>query len=224
MTSKLYPTNLLLRDKRVLLVGAGVVAERKLKELLASGAKVFVVSKEVSPGFLKLAEKHRLEINQRQYQREDMQGVWLVIAATNDQTLQRQLASQAEKLKIFINVVDQPELCSFQLPARAERGKILLTASTSGQAPAASRLIRTIWQKEFLPEIVPFVKFIASIRKQLKKNLKKDALKRQMILRKLNTIEIYRAFLATDKKKFTNLVAKILPQSLAKEYLAKWKK
>jgi precorrin-2 dehydrogenase/sirohydrochlorin ferrochelatase len=140
-----YPAFLDLRDRLVLVVGGGLVAERKVALLLASGVRARVVSPSVTPALDRLAQTKEIAYRQGEFDESDLDDVWLVIGATDDRHVNQRVAQAAERRRLFCNIVDVPPLCSFIAPAVVERGDVLIAISTSGCSPAlAQRLKREI--------------------------------------------------------------------------------
>jgi precorrin-2 dehydrogenase/sirohydrochlorin ferrochelatase len=139
---KYYPVYLQLKDRRVLLVGAGDVSWQKVPALLDSGARVQVVAPDARPEIRELAAKKRLSWARRTYRTSDLKGVSLVIAATDDPALQKKVAAEARKRAIWVNVVDVTPLCDFIAPAIVSRGDVQIAISTGGTSPALARHLR----------------------------------------------------------------------------------
>jgi precorrin-2 dehydrogenase/sirohydrochlorin ferrochelatase len=137
-----YPLFLELQGRRVLVVGGGAVAERKVESLLAAGASVTVVAPDVTEVLKKLAAAAAIQLQQRKFTAGDLEGMALVISATNDPTAQDAIASAARARGILINTVDQPELCDFIVPAIVRKGDVVLALSTSGRSPALAAALR----------------------------------------------------------------------------------
>jgi siroheme synthase-like protein len=128
-----------LQGRRVLVVGGGHVALRKAVGLLAAGASVTVVS----PNFV--AEFDALdgvELVHRRYASTDLAGAWLVVAATDDPLVQQQVFDEGERARVFVNSADDPDRCSFILPAVARRGPVIVSVSTQGRSPALAGQLR----------------------------------------------------------------------------------
>src|SRR6266850_3472052 len=140
-----YPVYLNLKSKRVVIIGGGDVAERKIESLLDTGASIFVLSPQVTRRIASLADQKRIELRKRVYAHGDCAGAALVFSATDDPEISRAVNQEATALGIFINAADQPALCSFIMPAVVRRGDIGIAISTSGTSPAlAARLRRKI--------------------------------------------------------------------------------
>ena len=124
-----------LTGRSVLVVGGGPVALEKIEGLLAAGADVTVVAPEIVPELAAL----ELTFARRTYCAEDLDGRFLVIAATSTTAVNRQVFRDAEARSLLCNVVDVPELCSFILPAIHRHEPVAVAVSTGGASPARSR-------------------------------------------------------------------------------------
>ena len=152
-----YPVNLNLSGRRCLVVGAGPVALRKTEQLLACGATVTVVAPEVDPAFDRLP----VTVRRREYSRDDLTGQQLVITATNVRAVNQQVFDDSNALGLWVNSADDPERCTFTLPATVRRGTLLLTASTGGASPALSSWLRGLLENSFGDEWADVVSDLA---------------------------------------------------------------
>jgi precorrin-2 dehydrogenase / sirohydrochlorin ferrochelatase len=134
-----YPVVLDLHGAPVLVVGAGAVAARKVAGLAAAGAVVRVVAPEVAP---QLDRDHVAELHVRPYEPGDLDGVRLVITATGHVDIDAAVAADATAAGIWVNAADQPDDCTFILPAVARRGPLSVAVSTDGASPALARRLR----------------------------------------------------------------------------------
>jgi len=137
-----YPIFIELENRRVLVVGGGPVAERKVEALLDAGARITVVSPDVTDRLMELANSSRLIWHQRKFHSSDLDGASLVISATDDAATQAEVASDAAAKNILVNTVDKPELCDFIVPSMLRRGEITVAISTSGKSPALAAELR----------------------------------------------------------------------------------
>ncbi|MBF7731475.1 siroheme synthase CysG [Pseudomonas sp. N040] len=128
-----------LKNRPVLVVGGGEVALRKSRLLAEAGAQLRVVAPEVDEELLVLAGTG---VQLRGYQTSDLQGVVLVIAATDDEALNARISEEAQALCIPVNVVDAPKLCSVIFPAIVDRSPLIVAITSGGDAPVLARLIR----------------------------------------------------------------------------------
>lgn len=131
-----------LKGRNVLLVGGGEVALRKGRLLADAGAALQVVAPEVDPQLSELAQRSQGSVQVRGYQAADLQGICLVIAATDDEPLNAQISRQAQALGVPVNVVDAPKLCSVIFPAIVDRSPLIVAITSGGDAPVLARLIR----------------------------------------------------------------------------------
>jgi siroheme synthase-like protein len=125
-------------------VGGGTIALRKAQGLVASGAVVTVVSPEFASGFAAGFGDGAGDVDlvRRVYRPADLEGAWLVVAATNDPVVQQQIYDEAERAGIWVNSVDDPDRCSFILPAVERRGPVIIAVSTQGRSPSLAGQLR----------------------------------------------------------------------------------
>jgi siroheme synthase-like protein len=135
-----YPVVLRLAGRRVLVVGGGPVAARKVQGLLAAGARVTVVAAEVSPEMAALAPD--LTLDRRAYRAGEAGEYRLVVTATDDATVQQQVYDDAEAAGVWVNAADDPARCSFTLPAIVRDGPVAVAVSTQGASPALASGLR----------------------------------------------------------------------------------
>jgi uroporphyrin-III C-methyltransferase/precorrin-2 dehydrogenase/sirohydrochlorin ferrochelatase len=139
---KLFPLFTDVAGKSVLLVGGGGVAERKAALLLEAGAQVELVARELTDALRAQVAAGRLRHGAREFAETQLDRCWLVIAATDDAALNAQVAAAAAARRIFVNVVDDAALSSFQVPAIVDRAPLTIAISSGGSAPMLSRLAR----------------------------------------------------------------------------------
>lgn len=137
-----------LNGRRCVMVGGGSVALRKIRPLMEVGAKVEIIAPEINTAITELSEKHSLNLHpltlhKRKFNNDDLEGAALVIAATDDKQINKQVSEQAQKLNIPVNVVDQPELCSVVFPSIVDRSPVQIAISSGGTAPVLARMLRT---------------------------------------------------------------------------------
>jgi precorrin-2 dehydrogenase/sirohydrochlorin ferrochelatase len=134
-----YPVVLDLTDVPVLVVGAGPIGARKVAGLAAAGAAVRVVAAHVSDA---LDRTLVVELRQRAYRADDLEGVRLAVTATGDATVDAEVAADARRAGLWVNAADQPADCTFILPAVARNGPLSIAVSTDGTSPALARRLR----------------------------------------------------------------------------------
>jgi precorrin-2 dehydrogenase/sirohydrochlorin ferrochelatase len=162
-----YPINLDIRQRRCLVVGGGAVATRKVKTLLDCRAIVTVVSPELSAVLQALAQSGRITIKTRPYRSGDLEGIFLVIGATDDQAVNRKIEIDARRLEKLCNIADQPDKCNFILPAIVKRGDLLIAVSTSGKSPALAKKLRKQLEIQFGEAYAQLLELMGAIRAKL---------------------------------------------------------
>lgn len=160
-----YPVNLVLEGRRCLLVGGGQVARRKAEGLVACGAIVTVVAPEVDPGLAVLP----VTVERRAYAAgEAGNGAYrLVLTATDDAEVNQAVHDDAEAAGVWVNSADDPDRCTFTLPAVVRRGPLLLTVSTGGHSPAVASWLRGRLSEEYGPEYEVLVALLAEEREAI---------------------------------------------------------
>ena len=137
-----FPVFLNLKGRRCLVAGGGEVAANKLQRLLEAEAEATVVAPEATAEIAALEEQGRISRRAREFIPEDLAGCALVIAATDDEQTNRRVAEAATARNIPVNVVDNPQLCSFIMPSVVDRPPVQVAVSTGGAAPVLARLLR----------------------------------------------------------------------------------
>ncbi|MFH1034873.1 MAG: bifunctional precorrin-2 dehydrogenase/sirohydrochlorin ferrochelatase [Pseudomonadota bacterium] len=163
-----YPAFLDLHDRLTVVVGGGQVAGRKVASLLEAGARVRLVAPQLHPHTAALLPHPLVEHLARPFAPMDLEGAWLVVSATNIEDLNRAVAAQAEKQRVFVNVVDVPEHCSFIVPASLRRGELCLAVSTAGAGPAVARRLREGLEGQFGPEWADYLSLMRAARQWVK--------------------------------------------------------
>lgn len=146
-TRVLLPLFLDLSGKDVLVVGAGLVATRKVADLVAVSARVRVVAPHLTDELTTASAAGRITVEQRGFEEQDVAGAWLVFAATDDGEVQRRVAIACQKACVFCVAVDDPPNASAYGGAIVRRGPVTLAISTSGEAPALARLLREVLEQ-----------------------------------------------------------------------------
>ena len=158
-----FPINLNLAGKPCLLVGGGRIATRKGQQLAACGADLTVVAPEVTDELASLAAR----VERRPYRAGDVDSHRLVITATGDPIVDQQIVDDAETAGVWVNSADDPERCTFTLPAVVRRGPVMLTASTGGVSPALSSWLRARLAEAFGPELSDVAADLAAQRAEI---------------------------------------------------------
>jgi len=160
-----YPVVLNLSGRLVLVAGGGAVARRKVESLLEAGALVRLVSPDLIPELESLATRDGVEWRQKRFAPEDLAECHLAIAATDDNTVNQAVFKAAEEAGVFCNVVDQPALCSFTVPAVVRRGDLVIAVSTGGASPLLARRIKEDLANQFDEAWAEYLELLGRIRK-----------------------------------------------------------
>lgn len=167
----LYIACLNLAGKRALVVGAGKVAVEKIGGLLRCDADVVVVAPEAHADVRALADERKLVWVAKPFEPSDLEGAFLVVAATSDTAVNTSVFEAAEQRQMLVNVVDVPALCNFVLPSIARRGPVAVAVSTSGASPALAKRIRRQVEEELGPEYAVLATLLDEQREWAKKTL-----------------------------------------------------
>lgn len=160
-----YPINLVLRGRSVLVVGGGTVAASKVEGLLAGGADTLTV---VAPRIVDELRAMPARFEERVYASPEAGEHRLVITATDNATVNRQVFVDAEAAGVWVNSADDPENCAFTLPARVRQGRLLLTIATGGHSPAVSAWLRRRFEDEFGPEYDALLELLSAERERIR--------------------------------------------------------
>lgn len=164
---KYYPVNLDIKNRRCLVVGGGGVGTRKVIRLVECGAKVTVVSPAFTAKLISFADEGKIVLEKRSYHSSDLGGIFLVIGASDNKELNRQISTDARQRNVICNIVDLPEACDFILPSVVNRGDLLIAISTSGKSPAFAKKLRRDLEAEYGEEYAEFLKLMGTVRKKL---------------------------------------------------------
>jgi siroheme synthase-like protein len=161
-----YPVNLVVEGRPCLVVGGGAVAQRKVDGLLACGALVTVVAPSIDPS---LAGRP-VRFERRPYDRGEAAGYRLVIAATGDPAVDAAVSEDADAAGVWVNVADDPQRCTFTLPAVARRGDLLVAVSTGGGSPAMAAWLRDRIASELGEEYEVLLRLLSEARMTIRRS------------------------------------------------------
>ena len=167
MSKAYYPIFLNLRGKRTVVVGGGMVAQRKIETLLEHGADVHVISRALTPELDREVKGGRVKHLGEEFSETHLDGAFMVIAATDDTDLNRRVSRAAQKKGLLINAVDQPEDCNFIVPSILRRGDLRIAISTSGKSPAMARKVREDLETQFGDEYESFLNLMGRMRREI---------------------------------------------------------
>ena len=191
---KLFPLFLKLEGRHCLVVGAGTVAEGKIAGLLDTGVRLRVVAPEATQQVRAWAEAGKLDWQQRAFQTTDLEGTFLVVAATSSTAVHEQIFAEAQRLGVLCNVVDVPPLCDFYYPAVVRRGDLQIAISTAGESPALAQRLRKELEEQFGPEYEHWLESLGEARDKLMADKNLDPEERTRRLHELVTREAFEAF------------------------------
>ncbi len=162
-----YPICLDISGKRCVVVGGGNVAERKVRRLLACGARVEVVGKTLTSVLTAWKGQGKIVHLEGGYEDSFLAGAALVIGATDSEGVNGRIAADARKRGIPVNIVDNPALCDFILPSVVERGDLLIAVSTGGKSPALAAKLREELEEVYGPEYAVLVEILGDLRERV---------------------------------------------------------
>ncbi|MEK6371496.1 MAG: bifunctional precorrin-2 dehydrogenase/sirohydrochlorin ferrochelatase [Acidobacteriota bacterium] len=176
MTKKFpyYPIFLDIEGRAVVIIGGGNVCARKAETMMNYGARVTVVSPEFTEEIETWARAGSLEIRRKRYDEGDLEGANIVIASTDDQSVNEQVAADCRRLRIPVNVVDVTPLCEFIVPAIIDKGSITIAVSTGGKSPAIARTLKEDLQRLVGPEYAEVNDVLGTLRDSAKRVLPTD--------------------------------------------------
>ena len=175
----LYPLFADLAGRQVLVVGGGVVGERKAAALLEAGARVVVGAPALTPTLHEWAQQGRLAWRNGTFDEAWLDEAWLIVAATGDASLHARIAALAEARRLFVNVVDDAARSSFHVPAVIDRAPVTIAISSGGQAPMLARLLRERLEVLVDPVIGPLASLLSDMRARIRAQLPDLALRRR---------------------------------------------
>jgi uroporphyrin-III C-methyltransferase/precorrin-2 dehydrogenase/sirohydrochlorin ferrochelatase len=159
VTATLHPLFLRLAGRRVVVAGAGLVAERKITELVSTHAELFVVAPSATDAVAALSADGSIAWHRRAFEDRDLDGAWLVVAATADAAVQRRIADGCAERRIFCVAIDDVDNASAYSAAVVRREPFTIAISSSGESPALARLLR-----EILEQMLPDTEWIEAAR------------------------------------------------------------
>jgi len=160
-----YPIFLELGGRRVVVIGAGAVAIRKAQSLLDAGARLVVVSEHIDSAMTTLCQQANAELVRSKYSKDHLVGAALVIAATSNRQLNERIYKDCQQLEILCNVVDQPQLADFFVPAVVKRSHLQIAITTEGDCPAYAGHLRKKLEQIFTVQHGEFLAQLKTLRK-----------------------------------------------------------
>ena len=187
-----FPMFVDIKKKKCLIVGGGTVALRKVQVLLDFGADVVVVAPEV----ISKIKEYPVTVYQRNFEKEDLQGCELVVAATDDAGLNHEIAEAAQKQKIPVNAVDQQEDCSFIFPSYVREQELVgafssggnRAFSSGGNSPVLTQYLKKYMAQILTAELGEANAYLGSIRPVVKEELDTEAMRKKVYQKVLNKL------------------------------------
>jgi precorrin-2 dehydrogenase / sirohydrochlorin ferrochelatase len=166
-----YPIFLDLEGRRAVVIGGGSVAVRKAEHLLDAGARLVVVAERIDKMMAALCKNRNAELVKSKYAKNYLAEAVLAIAATDNPKLNRQIYEDCQELEVLCNVVDEPELCDFFVPAVVKRGDLKIAVGTEGLCPAYAGHIRKKLEEIFTEKHGEFLAELERLRKKIIKEI-----------------------------------------------------
>ena len=162
------PVNLLVRGRRVVVVGGGRIAARKLESLLDAGADALVVAPHVDAEIRAWADQGRCAVVVRAFEPADLDGAWLAFTATDDPSVNRAVFDAGEERRIWTNSADDPDNCSFTLMSVVRRSDLVIAIGTGGRSPALATYLRGRLGEEIGPEYATLLDLLSEAREAMR--------------------------------------------------------
>jgi precorrin-2 dehydrogenase/sirohydrochlorin ferrochelatase len=203
-----YPIFLELDGRRVVIIGGGAVATRKAEALLSAGARLVVVAEQFDDVLVELCQKSNAQLIKSSYFKNYLAGSTLAIAATNNPAINEQIYEDCQELKILCNVVDDPELCDFFVPAVARRGDLQIAIGTEGHCPAYASYLRKKLEQTFTEKHGQFLTELEKIREDIIEDVF-ESTDRKTILEQLASGESFEYFIENGPELWRQWAEKI---------------
>jgi precorrin-2 dehydrogenase/sirohydrochlorin ferrochelatase len=169
-----YPIFLDIEERPVVIIGGGNVCARKAETMMNYGARVTIVSPEFTEEIEQWGRDGVLQLRRKTYEDADLEGANIVIASTDDQSVNEQIAADCRRRRIPVNVVDVTPLCEFIVPAIIDKGSVTLAVSTGGKSPALARTLKEDLQRMVGPEYAEVNDALGTLRESAKRVLPTD--------------------------------------------------
>lgn len=163
-----YPVNLVVADRRCVVVGAGRIAARKIAGLLDAGARVHVVAPSLGDEVRALRDSGAVTVTERAFEPRDLDGAWLVTTATGLPDVDHAVFVAGDERRVWVNAADDPGNCSFTLMSVVRRGDIVVTIGTNGRSPALATWLRDHVRTEMGPEYETLLELLSAEREAMR--------------------------------------------------------
>ena len=163
-----YPVYLDVKDRLCVIIGGGPIGEGKIASLLECGANIRMICPDVTEDVQDMADTGVIHLEKRVYEEGDLEGAFVVIAATDDNTVNRRIADEAESLGVLLNVADVTHLCNFIAPSVVRKGEVTVAISTAGLSPALARKLRETLEVSHALDYADMASTLAEVRGELR--------------------------------------------------------
>lgn len=163
-----YPVNLVVAGRRVVMVGAGRIAARKIEALLDAGATVHVVAPELGDEIRRWRDEGRLTADERGFEAADLDGAWLAFTAADASEVNRAVYEEGQRRRIFVNSADDPDNCSLTLMSVVRRGDLQIAIGTGGRSPALATHLKERLLGDVGPEYETLLDVLATVREEIR--------------------------------------------------------
>ena len=201
---KTYPIMLVLEGAQTVVVGGGAVGVRKMRSLLAAGAKVRLVTRDLPDDDL-----GAVDVVQDDYEPGHLEGAKLVFACTDDESLNASIAADARKLGAIVNCVDQPADCDFFVPAMFSDGDVVVAIGTGGSAPALAAALKRNMAEAFPERIGEFAAALSQVKERIKSAVA-DPQRRSEVLKALAGESGYATFIHGGQAALIEAIEKLV--------------
>ncbi len=205
-----YPVFLNLSGRPCIVIGGGKVASRKVGELVEVGARVTVVAENPDPFIEELSQTGTITLLRSFFKPEDVEKAFLVFAATDDNSVNAEIAIKARQKGILINAVDNPGQCDFFSGSVLKRGPLRIAISTSGRCPGIAANIRKKLEKQFSESYSDFIETAGEIRDYVLSAEEINTDKKSDALKWLSAEETLALFIDSGKEKVWEELKKII--------------
>ena len=168
----LFPAFLKLEGRRVVVIGGGTLASSKIPGLLEAKGLVRVISPEINDELVGLIRLQQIEWQKKLFSADDLEGSFLVVAATSIRDVNAAVYAEAERRGILCNAVDDVENCHFYYGAIVQRGDLQIAISTNGKSPALAQRLRKEFEYQFGPEYAAWLEWLGAAREVLREQSK----------------------------------------------------
>jgi precorrin-2 dehydrogenase len=169
-----FPVYLDLKGKRVVVIGGGEIAERKVTALAETGALITVISPDATSHLALLAHNKSIELHRRPYCPGDCKDAVLILSATDDSETSKMVWEEANRLGVLVNTADQPDLCDFIMPAVVRRSDLTVAISTGGASPALAATLKRKIENIIGPEYERLLSLLARVRPEIRRRVEDE--------------------------------------------------